>query len=115
MISLRDIAIKKKLRISMLLSAYVVLFTVLIVQITYDLINTRDTLSEQLLSIAEVVAANAQAPLIFDDKEAANQLLSGFKNLKEIQLALLTKNTGAILASYPENKIEKVNKKLLAK
>ena len=106
MIRLKDIAIQKKLRISLLFTAYVVLFLTLSIQTVYDLLNTKNVLNNKLISIAEVVGANLQAALIFDDKDTAIQLLKGFSSLKEIELAVLYRKTGSMIAYYHKNMIE---------
>ena len=104
MITFRNLPIKKKLRYAMLLTAYAVLLVTLSVQTVSEYVHSRSLLVSKLETLVEVIGANVQAALLFDDSSSAEELLNGFANTDEIEAAYLLNQDGAKVASYYRGK-----------
>lgn len=84
----------------MLITAYAVLLVTLSIQTVSDLIKSRSALVSNLEVLAEVIGANAEAALVFEDRESATSLLRGFESATNIQSAFLLTPEGNIMATY---------------
>ena len=104
MITFRNLPIKKKLRYAMLLTAYAVLLVTLSVQTVSEYVHSRSLLVSKLETLVEVIGANVQAALLFDDSSSAEELLNGFANTDEIEAAYLLNQDGAKVAAYYRGK-----------
>lgn len=100
MVTFKNLPIKKKLRYGMLITAYAVLLVTLSIQTVSDLIKSRSALVTNLEVLAEVIGANAEAALMFEDKESATSLLKGFNSAPHIQSAFLLTPEGNEIATY---------------
>ena len=104
MMTFRNLPIKKKLRYAMLLTAYAVLLVTLSVQTVSEYVHSRSLLVSKLETLVEVIGANVQAALLFDDSSSAEELLNGFANTDEIEAAYLLNQDGAKVAAYYRGK-----------
>ncbi len=104
MMTFKNLPIKKKLRYAMLLTAYAVLLVTLSVQTVSEYIHSRSLLVSKLETLVEVIGANVQAALLFDDSSSAEELLNGFANTDEIEAAYLLNQDGAKVAAYYRGK-----------
>ncbi len=104
MMTFRNLPIKKKLRYAMLLTAYAVLLVTLSVQTVSEYVHSRSLLVSKLETLVEVISANVQAALLFDDSSSAEELLNGFANTDEIEAAYLLNQDGAKVAAYYRGK-----------
>ncbi|MFK0571167.1 response regulator [Endozoicomonas sp.] len=104
MVTFKNLPIKKKLRYAMLLTAYSVLLVTLGVQTVSEYFHSRSLLVNKLETLVEVIGANAQAALIFEDTVSAEQLLNGFSNTAEIETVYLLSSTGERVAAYHQGK-----------
>ncbi len=99
-LSFKNLPIKQKLRYAMLITAYTVLFVTLSIQTISDLLNARSALVNNLETVAEVIGANAEAALMFEDSESAERLLNGFSIATHIVSAYLINPDGDQVAAY---------------
>ena len=104
MMTFKNLPIKKKLRYAMLLTAYAVLLVTLSVQTVSEYVHSRSLLVSKLETLVEVIGANVQAALLFDDSSSAEELLNGFANTDEIEAAYLLNQDGAKVAAYYRGK-----------
>ncbi|OED41664.1 hypothetical protein ACH42_13255 [Endozoicomonas sp. (ex Bugula neritina AB1)] len=84
----------------MLITAYAVLLVTLSIQTISDLLKSRSAMVSNLETLAEVIGANAEAALMFEDLGSAQRLLKGFQIAPEIQTAYLLNDSGEKVASY---------------
>ena len=104
MMTFKNLPIKKKLRYAMLLTAYTVLLVTLSVQTVSEYIHSRSLLVSKLETLVEVISANVQAALLFEDSSSAEELLNGFANTDEIEAAYLLNQDGVKVAAYHREK-----------
>ena len=100
MVTFRNLPIKRKLRYAMLITAYAVLLVTLSIQTVSDLLKSRSAMVSNLETLAEVIGANAEAALLFEDSSSAEKLLKGFQNAPEIESAYLLNEIGEQVAFY---------------
>ena len=104
MMTFKNLPIKKKLRYAMLLTAYAVLLVTLSVQTVSEYVHSRSLLVSKLETLVEVIGANVQAALLFDDSSSAEELLNGLASTDEIEAAYLLNQDGAKVAAYYREK-----------
>lgn len=103
MVTFRNLPIKRKLRYAMLITAYAVLLVTLSIQTISDLLKSRSSMISNLESLGEVIGANAEAALMFEDAASAEKLLKGFDSAPDIQSAYLLNDIGERVAVYHRN------------
>lgn len=103
MVTFRNLPIKRKLRYAMLITAYAVLLVTLSIQTVSDLLKSRSSMVTNLESLGEVIGANAEAALMFEDAASAEKLLKGFNSTPDIQSAYLLNDIGERVAAYHRN------------
>ncbi len=106
MVTFRNLPIKRKLRYAMLITAYAVLLVTLSIQTVSDLLKSRSSMVSNLETLAEVIGANAEAALLFEDMGSAKKLLQGFASAPDIQAAYLIDDIGERLAAYHRNETQ---------
>ena len=87
--NLRDISIRTKLTILIVSISTVSLLLASIAFITSDRINTQQTVSDNLGTMADIIAANSSAALLFSDPVAAQETLSFLNSQQHIQAAAI--------------------------
>ena len=92
--------IRKKLTLLIVVISTVSLLLASIAFITSDRINTRKTVSDNLDTMADIIAANSSAALLFSDPVAAQETLGFLVSQQHIQLAAIYDMNGNKFASY---------------
>jgi len=100
MLEIRDISIRKKLTLLIVAISTVSMVLASIAFITSDRINTQQTVSDNLTTMAEVIGANSSAPLLFSDPLAAEETLGFLKSQPHILAAAIYDSSDRIFASY---------------
>ncbi|MEO7598802.1 MAG: CHASE sensor domain-containing protein, partial [Opitutus sp.] len=72
-----------------------------IVLLAYELKSYRMATARSLQTIAQIIAENSSAVLLYDDRKLAAEILSGLRVEPEISGAVLYDQAGEIYASYP--------------
>jgi sensor histidine kinase regulating citrate/malate metabolism len=85
MFNLHDMSIRRKLTMLIVVISTVSLLIASIAFITTDRINAQQTVSNNLGTMADIIAANSSAALLFSDPVAAQETLSFLKSQQHIQ------------------------------
>src|SRR5436309_6749628 len=99
----RDLPIKRKMMLVIMLTSITALVVTAASFITYDLITFRQTLVRNITSISTIVAENSTGPLLFDDEDLATKNLSEFRVDPHVRLAALYDTDGKLYARFPTN------------
>ena len=100
MIKFRNISIRRKLTLIILTISTVSLLLASAAFITTDRINTRKSLGNNLATMADIIAANSSAAILFGDSAAAQETLGFLESQKHIQTAAIYDLDGEVFASY---------------
>jgi len=98
--NLRDIPIRRKLRIIIMLTSSVALLLASAGFITYEWVNFRDAMTRNLHTLAEVTGHNSAAALIFGDAKAAEQNLAALQAVPSIVAGCIFTPDRKLFASY---------------
>jgi PAS domain S-box-containing protein len=98
----RQNSIQKRVRAVILLASVTVLFVTAAAFVTYEAISFRERLVRNLSTLAGVIADNSAAPLAFDNKAVAEEILAALRAEPNIEAALLFDGEGSIFATYPK-------------
>ena len=74
--------------------------------ITSDRINTQQTVSGNLATMADIIAANSSAPLLFSDPVAAQETLGFLESQRHIQAASIYDIDDQVFSSYVKPGLE---------
>jgi len=96
----RDISIRHKLTLIIVVISSVSLLLASIAFITTDRINTRESLGNNLRTMAEIIAANSAAALLFGDTLAAEENLGFLKAQQHIEAAVIFGLDGSEFVNY---------------
>jgi signal transduction histidine kinase len=88
----RDLSISQKISRSILLTSVFSLALAATATVIYELSYFRKAAMDDLVTTAEIVAANSSGALSFDDVEAADQILANLRNRNNIVAARIFKN-----------------------
>ncbi|MBL9169472.1 MAG: PAS domain S-box protein [Verrucomicrobiales bacterium] len=97
----RDFPIKRKLVVVNLATSFSVLILTCVALFSYELHSYKAASTRAISTMAELIAANSAAVIIFDDKKLAEELLSGLRAEPEIVAAALFDHQGQLYARYP--------------
>jgi diguanylate cyclase (GGDEF)-like protein len=100
MFNLHDMSIRRKLTMLIVVISTVSLLIASIAFITTDRINAQQTVSNNLGTMADIIAANSSAALLFSDPVAAQETLSFLKSQQHIQSAAIYDRNKMEFASY---------------
>jgi diguanylate cyclase (GGDEF)-like protein len=100
MLNLRNIPIRRKLTMLIVAISTVSLLLASTAFITSDRINTQQTVSDNLGTMADIIAANSSAALLFSDPVAAQETLSFLNSQPYIQAAAIYGMDEKEFASY---------------
>ncbi|HTZ19071.1 MAG TPA: ATP-binding protein, partial [Dissulfurispiraceae bacterium] len=100
MCMLKDISIKRKLIIIIMVTSIVALLLTSVAFVAYDLITLRQAMIQDVSMLSQVISANSTAALIFNDRRAAEENLEAFIYSPQIVAACIYNNEGRIFASY---------------
>ncbi len=97
---LRNISIRRKLTLIIVIISTVSLLLASIAFITTDRINSRKSLGNNLRAMADIIAANSSAALIFGDTNAAEENLGFLGAQEHIEAAAIFELDGKEFVSY---------------
>ena len=100
MLNLRNIPIRRKLTLLIVVISTVSLLLASTAFITSDRINTQQTVGNHLGTMADIIAANSSAALLFSDPVAAKETLSFLNSQPHIQAAAIYSMDEMEFASY---------------
>ena len=96
----RNISLKYKLVLLGVITSAVALFLALSLFIFYNWFDFKKSMVRELKTLAQIMAYNSAAPLMFNDKESAQEVLSALKVKKHIVAAIIYTPKGEVFASY---------------
>ena len=100
MLRLNDISIKRKLTLIIMVSSATALLLTGFGLMIYDVVTFQRTMAANLSSLAAVVGSNTAAALVFDDAEAAREVLAALRVRPDIVAAFAYNKDGSPLAGY---------------
>src|SRR6185436_12745173 len=98
---LRDLPIRRKLTVIILLTTVAALVLTRTVFLGYEFLNFRQATLRQLSTVGEVIAANSSAALAFQNEDDAKDILAALKAEQHVTAAALYDGTGRLFAKYP--------------
>ena len=98
--NLKNLSIKRKLMLITMLTSGVAVVLSSAGFLVYDLISFRHSLSQDLVTQADIIGYNSAAAMAFKDESAANVTLSALQAKEDIVLAVLYSRDGKIFAQY---------------
>ncbi|MEW5801393.1 MAG: ATP-binding protein [bacterium] len=104
MFSFRNISIKRKLNLIIILTSWVTLLAASIAFMAKDIVTFRQTLTNDISSLAQVIGTNSSGALVFDDQHAAEENLSALHAKPHVFFACIYDKNGKVFATYyPRN------------
>lgn len=100
--SLRNIPIKRKLMLVILLTSGFAILVMGSALIAYELGTFRRSLTGNMEVLAQIIASNSTAAVAFDDRENANEILRALAAENQITAAAIYDRNGQLFASFPE-------------
>lgn len=97
---LRDVSIKQKLTIIMMMTSTVALVLAGAAFLTYELIAFRDGMITKLSALAGVIGSNSSSSLVFGDKQSAEETLGALDSEQHVTFAAIYNANGVIFATY---------------
>ena len=102
----RNISIRHKLTLIIVVISTVSLLLASVAFITTDRINTRESLGNNLRTMAEIIAANSSAALLFGDTLAAEENLGFLEAQEHIEEVAIFRLDGSEFVSYRKESTE---------
>jgi len=99
----KSLTIQRKLVAVILLTSFIVLLLTCGVLLMYELQSYKAATRRNLSTLAQVIANNSTAILIYDDQKLAQEILSAFKAEPDIAAAALYDGEENLYATYPPN------------
>jgi len=96
----RDMPIKRKLMLIIMLTSSVALLLVCMAFVTTDLITFRHAMGRDLSIKAEMIGTNSTAALVFNDQSSAQETLSALRAAPHIVFACIYSKGGEVFAKY---------------
>jgi len=96
----KDVPIKRKLMIIIMLTSAVGIFLASASIVVKDIILFRDTMVEKFSTLAEVIGTNSAASLIFNDIDAAKETLTGLSAEPHVCSARIYSKGGKLFSEY---------------
>jgi signal transduction histidine kinase/CheY-like chemotaxis protein len=97
---LSNISINWKLIVLQMITFLVAIVICVSTYLYFDYVSLRKNKVKNMLVIAEVIALNSEAPLLFNDSEAANSILMGLKAETDITHACIVDSTWRLIGNY---------------
>jgi signal transduction histidine kinase/DNA-binding response OmpR family regulator len=97
---LRDMSIGRKITVIILTTSFIELLLVCIALAAYDARSLRHAMSQDLATLADVIASNSTAALTFRDTRAAQDVLSALRTQPHIAVACIYAEDGKPFATY---------------
>src|ERR1700730_17488056 len=101
--SLRNVPIKRKLMLVILMTSGFAILLMGTALITYELVTFRSALTNNIEVLAQIIGAKRTATLAFDDRENAKELLRALAAENQITAAAIYDRNGRLFASFPES------------
>jgi signal transduction histidine kinase/CheY-like chemotaxis protein len=98
--NLKDLSIKRKLMLITMLTSGLAVVLSSAGFLIYDLISFRNSLSQDLMTQADIIGYNSAAAMAFKDESAATVTLSALQAKEDIVSAVLYTREGKIFAHY---------------
>lgn len=96
----RNLSIKAKLTVLLVSTVAGALFLVCSAFILIDIYSYRESLVKHISALTDVVGANVQPTVEFDDAQTAEELLTSLKNEKSVVYAVVYDRDQNLMASY---------------
>src|SRR6266849_2996371 len=96
----RDFSIRRKLKLTIMLTSSVALLLACTVFITYDRYTFRRGKVEDLTALADIIGSNSTAALAFSDADSAREILGALRAKQHIVAACVYGRDGRVFASY---------------
>jgi signal transduction histidine kinase/CheY-like chemotaxis protein len=96
----RDLSIKRKLHVIILLTAGAALALASAVFVSYDLITSRRSLVRDRSTLAQIIGSNCTAALSFNDRRSAKDVLSSLSATPHIVSACIYDEDGRVFVQY---------------
>jgi hypothetical protein len=96
----RNLAVKQKLRLIIMATVSMAMLLASAGMLAYDQVTARDSMRNDLGVLAEIFGANSSAALSFDDRPAAEEILSTLKAKQHVVAAFLYTADGKLFATY---------------
>src|SRR5665213_606514 len=96
----RDIPIRRKLVIAIMLTTTAALLLTGIGVVITDIVVVRRTLRDGLVALSEIIADNTTAPLSFDDPRSAGETLGALKARPHLISACVYRPNATVFAAY---------------
>jgi len=97
----RNPSLKRKLVGTIFKTSLSVLLLTCVLLFYYEIHSYRQATARNLSSMADIIAANSSAVLIFNDQNLAQQILAGLRVEPDITAAAFFDNNGKLFAKYP--------------
>jgi signal transduction histidine kinase/ActR/RegA family two-component response regulator/uncharacterized membrane protein affecting hemolysin expression len=101
--SLRNVPIKRKLMLVILMTSGFAIVLMGTALITYELVTFRSALTNNIEVLAQIIGSNSTATLAFDDRENAKEILRALAAENQITAAAIYDRNGRLFASFPES------------
>ena len=101
--SLRNVPIKRKLMLVILLTSGFAILLMGTALIFYEVGTFRRALTGNIEVLAQIIGSNSTAALAFDDRENANEILRALAAENQITAAAIYDRNGRLFASFPQN------------
>ncbi len=107
MSTLRDVSIKRKLMLIIMLTSVIALTLACTGFIIGEAFTFRDSMARNLSTTADVIGANSTAALVFKDRASAEEILSALGAVKSIVAAGIYTKDGLVFARYLRRDVAK--------
>jgi signal transduction histidine kinase len=99
--NLKDIPIRQKVTLVIMLTSAVVLFLTTAAFLSYEVFSSHRSVVQNSQTIAQITAAQSSAAVYFEDQKGCQEILSKLTAESRILLAALYAKDGKMLARYP--------------
>ena len=101
---LRNLSIRRKLTLVIMLPCSVVLLATFVSLLGFQALSTREQFARDLSMLAKVLAHNSAASVSFNNGEGGELVLAGLEDRQDIEYAVIVVLTGERIASYERGK-----------
>ncbi|MEW6126214.1 MAG: response regulator [Acidobacteriota bacterium] len=103
MFTFRNLSIKRKLNLIIMITSSVALLVACIAFLAYDLLSFKREMANRLSAQAEIIKTNCTAAIAFQDRETAEEVLAALKAEPGIVSATILAEDDSLFASYVRN------------
>src|SRR5207245_823463 len=96
----RDLSIRRKLTLIIMLTSSVALLLACAAFVSYDLYTFRQAKVHDLTTLAEIIGSNSTAALTFGDSNSAKEILGALSANQHIAAACIYTRNGQVFAKY---------------